>query len=92
MNEFIERQISLSLESICKYKEGNLTLNRLVLSLEAFFALEGMEVIRKNTQESVSGLEEINAYLFENGEFNESIKLKLKEMIDEIARQLEMYK
>ena len=89
MSEYQKRQTYQIIESIKSYKVGQLTLNKLVLKLEALVAFNEMSDIRKAVGEKLAILEEINAYLLEGGQNSEVITTKIESILSEIETNVQ---
>jgi DNA integrity scanning protein DisA with diadenylate cyclase activity len=88
MNKFKERQINQIMQMIKSYKTAQLSLNKLVLKLEAVIAFNEIADIRKNISEKVAILEEINAYLIDGGKSSQAITVKIDNIIGEIENDV----
>lgn len=87
-SSFIERQIIQMQNLTDLYSQGNLSLNRYILQMEGVLALDGMEKIRRNISGHVEELEEINAYLLDDGKLTDAIDTEIKNFIASIKAVL----
>lgn len=85
---YIERQITQMQNLTDLYSQGNLSLNRYILQMEGVLALEGMEKVKRNISKYVGELEEINAYLLDDGKLTEATDAEIKNFISSIKAAL----
>lgn len=85
---FIERQITQMQNLTDLYSQGNLSLNRYILQMEGVLALDGMEKVKRNISRYVEELEEINAYLLDDGKLTEIIDAEIRNFVASIKQAL----
>lgn len=88
MTDFIDRQISVLNKLVESYRSTDITLNVFILKMESILALPEMFEFRDKLEDSVSVLEEINAYLLDGGDNTAAISNKIDEQINVIEKIL----
>ncbi|WP_411359658.1 hypothetical protein [Pseudidiomarina salilacus] len=88
MTDFIDRQISVLNKLVESYRSTDITLNVFILKMESILALPEMFEFRDKLEDSVSVLEEINAYLLDGGDNTAAISNKIDEQINIIEKIL----
>ena len=89
MNEFRNRQTSRLAEFILLFNDNKLSLAHLVKNIEAVLALDEMSTLRKELDDSVFSLEEINAHLIEGGKLTDELHEIIQQNIDYITKVVE---
>jgi hypothetical protein len=82
--DFIKRQLDIITSVNAKYLDENTTLQEVVKYLDQLTSLDELKSFRSMIFEELSILDEINAYLVEDGQITEKEKVQSKELVKKV--------